>query len=272
MDRSGRAGHRSLGVNAPQPVVVLGAAGRIGTLLSGMTRGPWRPVAVTRSTDDFGVDTPRSDSGAPIVVCTRNDDLDAVLVRVHPSRHADLVFVQNGTIRAWLGEQGRSENGRGVLWVAVTHRGAEPVPGGPSVFSGPWAEVVASMMDHHGVDARAVDATAFAREEAVKLAWICATGIIGSATGLGVGGIDAKHAGDLEALVRELHPVLQASPGLDLDADALVARVRAYSTRIPHFPARMKEWRWRNGAVVDTARAAGISTPLHDAWLARTQS
>jgi ketopantoate reductase len=250
-------------------VVVFGSAGRIGTLLCSMTKGPWRPLAVTRSDDAFGVDTPRTGSGAPIVVCTRNDDLDPVLERVHPSRHADLVFVQNGTIRHWLAEHGLSNNGRGVLWVAVTHRGAPPVPGGPSVFSGPWAASLAGMMDAHGVDARAVDPVEFAREEAVKLVWICATGVLGSATGHGVGGLDAHHADDLEALVRELHPVLQVSPGIDIDADALVARVKAYSKRIPHFPARMKEWSWRNGAVVQIAEQAGIAIPRHDAWLAQ---
>jgi ketopantoate reductase len=237
-----------------------------------MTDGPWHPVAVTREHDAFGVDTPRGETGAPIVVCTRNDDLDAVLAGVHPSRHADLVFVQNGTIRHWLAERGLSKNGRGVLWVAVTHRGAEPVPGGPSVFAGPWADRLAQMLDAHGVDARAVDPVEFAREEAVKLVWICATGVLGSATGHGVGGIDMHHAADLEALVRELHPVLKLSPGLDIDADALVARVVAYSKRIPHFPARMKEWAWRNGALVDTARGAGISIGLHDAWLSRVRA
>jgi ketopantoate reductase len=253
-------------------VVVFGASGRIGSLLCSMTRGTARPVAVTRISDDFGVDRPLDNDAAPIVVCTRNDDLDAVLERVHPSRHRHLVFVQNGTIRHWLAERGLADNGRGVLWVAVTHRGAEPVPGGPSVFTGPWASLIAEMMHGHGVDAQAVDAVAFAREEAVKLTWICATGVIGSATGHGVEGIDAHHAADLEALVRELHPVMQHSPGLDLSADQLVARIQSYSARIPHFPARMKEWAWRNGAVVHTARSAGIPTPLHDAWIQRAKA
>lgn len=254
---------------SPPTVVVLGASGRIGGLLCSMVDGPWRPVGVTRSADPFGVDRAVSNDAVPIVVCTRNDDLDAVLEQVHPGRHRDLVFVQNGTIRGWLAARGLSGAPRGVLWVAVTHRGAEPVPGGPSVFTGRGAGVIAEMMRHHGVEADAVDPVAFAREEAVKLAWICATGVIGSATGLGVGGIDAEHADDLAALVRELHPVLQVSPGLELSADALVARVQAYSARIPHFPARLKEWRWRNGAVIETARSSGLLTPLHDAWLAR---
>ena len=252
-------------------VVVFGASGRIGALLCSMTQGPWRPVAVTRDSDEYGVDMPRDVVGAPIVVCTRNDDLEAVLQRVHPSRHGDLVFVQNGTIQHWLAQQGLAHNGRGVLWVAVTHRGADPVPGGPSVFTGPWSEMLAEMMHTHGVDALSVDAVGFAREEAVKLVWICATGVLGSATGHGVGGIGAHHRADLEALVRELHPVVRASPGLDLDADALVARVMAYSRRIPHFPARLKEWPWRNGALVEIAKQAGVPIPLHDQWLSAVQ-
>ena len=70
-------------------------------------------------------------------------------------------------------------------------------------------------------------------------------------------------------LVRELHRVLRVSPGIDVDADALVERVHAYSKRIPHFPARLKEWRWRNGAVLAIAASAGLDTPVHDAWLTR---
>jgi len=262
-----------------QDVVVVGAEGRIGHLLCGMTEGPWRPVPVTRHSDPARLSEPLEGPRAPIVLCTRNDDLDAIVTYVHPSRHADLVFVQNGAIRPWLVQRGLEsgpadpfphvEPDRGVLWVAVPKRGDTPVPGGASVFSGHWGPALAQMLDRHGVDACAVERVELAREEAVKLAWICATGLLGSATGEGVGGIDAHHADDLESLVRELFTVLCISPGLDIDADALVARVQAYSARIPHFPARLKEWRWRNGAVLRTAEAAGLGTPVHDHWLER---
>ncbi len=262
-------------------VVVIGAEGRIGHLLCGMTRGPWQPVGVTRTSDPARLSTALADGEppAPIVVCTRNDSLDAVVDFVHPSRWSDLVFIQNGAVRPWLVARGlegkpsalqpRGEPDRGVLWVAVPKKGDMPVPGGASVFSGKWAATLADMLNAHGVDARSVSRVELAREEAVKVAWICATGVLGSATGLGVGGIDTHHSDDLESVVRELHPVLCISPGLDIDEDALVARVRAYSARIPHFPARLKEWTWRNGAVLQTAESAGLTTPLHDKWLAR---
>jgi len=262
-----------------QPVIVVGSEGRIGHLICSMTDGPWHPMGVTRTSDPARLATPLEGPAAPIVVCTRNDDLDTVVDYVHESRWPDLVFVQNGAVRPWLMSRGLEsgpsapwpghEPDRGVLWVAVPKRGDTPVPGGASVFSGKWGPTLAEMLDFHGVDARAVDRVELAREEAVKLAWICATGVLGSATGLGVGGIDAHHADDLESLVRELFTVLCISPGLDIDADALVARVQAYSAQIPHFPARLKEWKWRNGAVLRTAQAAELGTPVHDEWLDR---
>jgi ketopantoate reductase len=255
--------------DAVQDVAVVGARGRIGALLCGLTDGPWRPLGVTRDHDPVGLG--RQGPSIPIVVCTRNDDLDDVLAMVHPSRVADLVLVQNGTVRGWLERHGLSGLTRGVLWVAVPKVGDAPVPGGTSVFWGRHARTVAGMLDAHGIDAAAVDEATFAREEAVKLAWICAVGLVGSATGAKVGEISAQHGEVVAALVRELHPVLRARMGLKLGADALVDRVEAYSARIPHFPARVKEWPWRNGWVLDQARALGLSTALQDEWRARGQ-
>lgn len=252
---------------AVQDVAVVGARGRIGALICEMTDGPWRPLGVTRAQDPVGLGA--AGPSIPIVVCTRNDDLDDVLAMVHPSRIPDLVLVQNGTVRGWLDRHGISGVTRGVLWVAVPKVGDPPVPGGTSVFWGPHAESVAGLLDAHGVDAAAVDEATFAREEAVKLAWICAVGLVGSATGARVGEISARHGEDVAALVRELHPVLDARMGLELSAEALVARVEAYSARIPHFPARVKEWPWRNGWVVDQARELGLSTALQDEWRSR---
>lgn len=248
-------------------VVVLGAGGRIGHLLCGMTSGPWRPIGVTRDRDPVGLGQPGD--ALPIVLCTRNDDLDGVLAAVHPSRHGDLVLVQNGTVRHWLARHKLVGLGRGVLWVAVPKKGDAPVPGGTSVFTGPHAGLIAGMLDAHGVDAAAVDAQAFAREEAVKLAWICAVGLVGSATGQLVGEIDADHGADVDALVAEMHPVLVAELGLDLNTADLAARVRAYSARIPHFPARVKEWDWRNGWLMGAAKARGLGVDLQQSWLDR---
>ena len=42
----------------------------------------------------------------PIVVCARNDDLDAVLGLVPAERRGDLCFVQNGLLGPWFAERG----------------------------------------------------------------------------------------------------------------------------------------------------------------------
>lgn len=246
-------------------LAVLGAGGRIGHLVCGMTLEGGRIWPVTRGSDPAGLDRPGP--AMPILVCTRNDDLPGVLEAVHPSRHADLVFVQNGMVRPWLAARGLTGNGRGVLWVAVPKKGDPPVPGGPSAFSGPWSAEIAALLDAHGVDSAAVGAVDFAREEAVKLAWICVYGPLGSATGLRVGVLADRHAADVRTLSDELHPLLAHQPGLDLGPDALFDRLQAYSARIPHFGAAVKEWRWRNGWQLALAQERGVPQPALRRWL-----
>lgn len=251
---------------SPQPVWIIGASGRIGGLLAGMRRGPWAPVGLRRGEVQAALGAPGP--AAPIVVCARNDDLDAVLAEVHPSRHRDLVFLQNGMFQPALAQRGLLEATQGVLYVAVTHPGADPVPGGPSALCGRWAAVVAAMMQAHGVDAEAVDRPGLQREIAVKLAWICCFGLWGEREQATVGALlDARRA-ELRALCDELHPLLVAALGLALDPAALWGRVEAYGERVRHFPARLKERRWRNGWVVDEGRARAIPMPLHDGLLA----
>jgi hypothetical protein len=56
---------------------------------------------------------------------------------------------------------------------------------------------------------------------------------------------------------------------LDLDAEALLARLLDYSGRIPDFPAAVKEWRWRNGWQLDAARKRGLPLRHTLDWLRR---
>lgn len=250
-------------------VAVVGAEGRIGGLVMGMADTRWRTLGVTRVLDPVGLNRPVDGDRLPILVCTRNDHLDAVLADVHPSRHADLVFVQNGMLQPYLAERGLSGCTQGVLWVAVPRRGDPPVPGGTSAFHGPWAKPIAELLDSHGVDAAAVDRTAYQREVAVKLAWICVFGVLGSALGGQVGDIAAQHADEVAALSDELHALLVQEPGLDLDAPALRQRLFDYTARIPHFPASIKEWRWRNGWQRAAGARLGVAQPVFESWLAR---
>lgn len=247
---------------------VIGATGRIGDLLVGLAaaRG-WQVFPVSRTRDTVGL--ARSGRRAPIVVCTRNDDLAGLVDRVHPDRRPDLVFVQNGMVQPWLAEHGLSGCTQGVLYVAVPAVGDPPVGGGTSVFTGPWAERIAGLLASGGIAAEAVGAEVYAREVAVKLAWICVFGLLGEATGARVGEVATAHADDVRALCAELQPLLAREPGLDLDAAALSERLLEYGRSIPHFPSRLKEWRWRNGWLLSAAEEHGLPLPLHAAWLAR---
>ena len=92
-------------------------AGRIGGALQARAAQKQRPIAVLGRHDDWRVlDAP---SGAPIVVCTRNDDLPAVLARVPQARHGDLVFVQNGMLRPWLAANGLFQSAASLGFTAA---------------------------------------------------------------------------------------------------------------------------------------------------------
>jgi len=162
--------------------------------------------------------------------------------------------------------------------IAVTRRGGpvdlgQPGPAAPdrksTRFSGPWAARVAGMMQQHGVEAAAVDGATLGREAAVKLGWICALGLLGEVHQASVGAVIDHHGPALSSLLHELHPVLVAELGLDLDPAAFAARISAYSARIRHFPARYKERRWRNEALAVAAARRGLALPQHQAFLAR---
>ena len=53
---------------------------------------------------------PVSGPAGPIVVCTRNDDLQAIVDATPADRREDLVFIQNGMLQPWLDAQGLGEN------------------------------------------------------------------------------------------------------------------------------------------------------------------
>ena len=253
------------------PIVV--GRGRIGSMMADCFDRAGIPALLLGSEDDPASVT-QSNPGGPIVVCTRNDDLDGLLADVHPDNLGDLVFVQNGALRAWLEDKGLLGATQGVLWVAVTAVGARPIPGGERVCFGPWASEVARAMNAGGVRARALgpqDEATLRREMAIKLAWISIFGLLGEATGLNVGAIAMKHRADVEGLCAELAPVLGVALDTSLPVGQLFERVQEYSVSIRDYPAGLKEWRWRNGWVVEVAAAARLALPRHEAWLSRTK-
>lgn len=190
-------------------------------------------------------------NGAPIVVCTRNDDVEAVIAATPATSRASLVFVQNGILRPLLTKWGLRSATVGVLYFAASDLSGNAVPGPPSRFAGPNASVMIAMLRRLGLPAER--STDIDGDAARKLLWNVVYGVLGEAHDAPVGEVPEE---DVRRLVDELAPVLGVAP----DAEPLLA----YAGSIPDFRASVKEWRWRNGYVRERARALGLATPFHD--------
>ncbi|KIG15375.1 hypothetical protein DB30_05707 [Enhygromyxa salina] len=236
-------------------------AGRIGGALH--QRDPDQFALVDRH---HGWELLEAEPGSPILLAVRNDDLLAVLERVPARRRADLVIAQNGMLRPWLREHGLTQVTRGLLFMAVPTRGAAIEPGGESPFFGPHAEAMVRAFTRVGLPAAVVSAQDFAGIELEKLIWNCAFGLCCEAFNCDVGTVVLDHAQQLRALVAELLAV--GGPALDVELEPLVDRLCAYSRSIPSYQGAVKEWPWRNGWFVLTARERGVATPTHDRLLA----
>ncbi len=195
---------------------------------------------------------------APIVVCTRNDDVEAVIRATPEAARSDLVFVQNGVLAPILARYGLDDATQGVLWFAAADRSGRAEPGPPSWFWGRHAEGMVDLLRGLALPAEVLpDRGSLGVAIRHKLLWNVVYGLLGERYGVPVGQVPEA---EVRALVIELAPVLQvpADPGPHL----------AYAASIPTFPASVKEWAWRNGYVRARAEAAGIATPRHDALLA----
>lgn len=230
-------------------------AGRIGTSLKrrAQERGMQLDL-IGRQGGDF-------ERTGPLLVATRNDDLPAVLERVPTERHADLVFLQNGWLWTWLERVGLADNGRGLLYFAATERDGTIDPGTTSWFTGPHADAVAAWFNALDLEAAAVDRASFAEVELEKLAWLCVFGPLCQVHGCTVGEAIDQHAEQLTTLCHELARFGEVV-GVHVPPAALEAGLVRYSRTIPTYRASVKEWAWRNGAVLDVLEEAGIRSPL----------
>ena len=246
-------------------MIIIGAGRVGGALAERASKAGLAHTLVSRSEGWHAI--PSTDT--PIFVAVRNDDLDAVLERVPASAHGRLVLTQNGMLRPWLAQRGLAGNTRGLLFFAVSSRGAPLEPGGDSPFVGPLAEPVVDWLSSIDVPASAVEPRAFAVTELEKLLWNCCFGLLCELTKRPVGGVVEHHGDLLGELADEL--LHWGMPAFDLDLDpearaALKERLSAYSRSIPDYVGSVKEWPWRNGWFVDVARVPG----LHEELLERT--
>ncbi|GLC34052.1 hypothetical protein PLESTB_000832100 [Pleodorina starrii] len=252
-----------------QQVFTIVGGGRVGQALAEM--GPGGDVVVTRGQAVAG-------PPGPIVVCTRNDDLQAVVDLTPPERRSDLVFIQNGMLQPWLDERGMGENTQVLVYFAVAKKGDKPTDGktdvnpeGLTAAYGKHAQAVADRLHSGGLSCQVLGKDDFKRAMLEKLVWISAFMLVGAKHKASVGQVEAQHTAEVSELIRELCSAGAAALGVKL-VGGEVERLNAYARSVAHFPTAVKEFPWRNGwfyGLTQKALAAGQPDPcpLHTALL-----
>lgn len=252
------------------PAVIVGG-GRVGTMLLDMGDG-----------EDFLVKRGESvplDFDGPILVCTRNDDLEAVLQATPQSRWSDLVFFQNGMLEPWFKSKGLGDPDQVLAYFAVSKLGEPPVDGktntnpeGLTAAYGKWASAVAERLHAGGLSCKVLDKEAFQKQMLEKLIWISAFMLVGARhPGATVGIVEKEYRSEVSSLIAELAAAAASEKGIVFD-EGMEERLCAYSRAVAHFPTAVKEFKWRNGwfySISEKALAAGKPDPCprHTAWL-----
>ncbi|KAF9686289.1 hypothetical protein SADUNF_Sadunf03G0143400 [Salix dunnii] len=259
------------------PAVIVGG-GRVGRALQEMGSG--QDLLVKRG------DPVPLDFEGPILVCTRNDDLEAVLEVTPKSRWsvdvdnlADLVFFQNGMLEPWFQSKGLGEADQVLAYFAVSKLGEPPIDGktdtnpeGLTAAYGKWASAVAARLHAGGLSCEVLDKEAFQKQMLEKLIWISAFMLVGARhPGATVGVVEKEFRSEVSSLIAELASAAAAEKGIVFE-EAIEERLCAYSRAVAHFPTAVKEFKWRNGwfySLSDKAVAEGKPDPcpLHTAWL-----
>lgn len=252
------------------PAIIVGG-GRVGRALQDMGNGD--DVLIKRG-ESVPLDFP-----GPILVCTRNDDLDAVLESTPKSRWSDLVFFQNGMLEPWFYSKGLGDADQVLAYFAISKLGEPPIDGktdtnpeGLTAAYGKWASAVAARLDAGGLSCKVLEKGEFQKQMLEKLIWICAFMLVGSRhPGATVGVVEKEYRSEVSSLITELEAAAAAEKGIVFDG-AMEDRLCAYSRAVAHFPTAVKEFKWRNGwfySLSEKAIALGKPDPcpLHTAWL-----
>ncbi|GAB4821761.1 hypothetical protein N2152v2_008807 [Parachlorella kessleri] len=251
------------------PFTIVGG-GRVGEALAGM--GPGHDVVVKRGEAVQGPE-------GPIVVCTRNDDLQAVVDATPADQRKDLVFIQNGMLQPWLEERGLGDNTQVLVYFAVAKKGDPPTDGktdvnpeGLTAAHGPHAEAFAERLHAAGLSCKVLSKDEFQKSMLEKLIWISAFMLVGARHGgCTVGQVEAQHRDEVDQLIQELAAAGAPALGVSLNP-GVEDRLLAYARSVAHFPTAVKEFQWRNGwfwGLSQQAAAGGRPDPCpkHSAWL-----
>jgi hypothetical protein len=208
---------------AVTPGVIIGG-GRIGSYLFEANNG--KDLLISSR----GTAVPTGESG-PIYVCTRNNDLDAIIDSTPVQRREDLVFLQNGILTEFLESKGLSENTQALIYFAVSKKGEKPIdgktdlnPDGLTAVTGKWGKDLAARLNIGGLACHVYEKKTweiamvcmlachcnicllqlFMHVQLEKHVWICAFMAVGSKHKCTVGEVEKLHNAEVRAVIAEL--------------------------------------------------------------------
>ncbi|GAQ90061.1 hypothetical protein KFL_005940060 [Klebsormidium nitens] len=155
----------------------------------------------------------------PVLVATRNGDLQDVLEWVPLKRRPDLVFLQNGMLFPWLRQQHLLPDCTlALLYFSSAVDDSNPARmrvvdgGGKTTAWGRWATTVVEILESGGVRAAVIDDWAtFSGLTVEKLLWSSIFWLLSAGlAGKPVGRIARENRLDVRALVAELLPIADA--------------------------------------------------------------
>lgn len=237
--------------------------GRIGNLL--YEGNDKKDVFLSSRTDTL----PSSSSG-PIYICTRNNDLDAIIASTPEDRRCDLVFLQNGYLSRYLKSKGLQDNTQALVYFAVSKLGEAPIDGitdmnpeGLTSVTGKWADDFASRMEALDLTCHIVDADKFKISMLEKHIWICAFMAVGSKHGCTVGEVEKEHSEEIRAVIAELAAAAAKRERVKFP-EGIADRLCAYARSVAHFPTALKEFEWRNSYFSELSLSTVQFTPYPD--------
>ncbi|MEW5304326.1 MAG: hypothetical protein WDW36_006944 [Sanguina aurantia] len=219
----------------------------------------------------------------PILIATRNDDLQAIVDATPAERRQDLVFMQNGMLQPWLEGQGLGNNTQVLVYFAVAKKGDAPGDGktnvnpeGLTAAHGLHADAVAARLHSGGLSCKVLEKPAFQQAMLEKLVWISAMMAVGAEHGVTVGEVESTYASQVLPLMMELLDAGCAAMGISPAAGAM-DRLMAYARSVAHFPTALKEFKWRNGwfhglTLQAASQGKADPCPLHTALLLRLKA
>lgn len=143
------------------PGIIIGG-GRIGSHL--FESNMKKDILLSSRSDPF----PTSSSSGPIYICTRNNDLEAIIARTPQNRLEDLVFLQNGMLQNFLKQHNLQDNTQALIYYAVAKKGEKPIDGktelnpeGLTAVTGKWSADFEKRMKQAGLGCNIYDKNTF---------------------------------------------------------------------------------------------------------------